>query len=97
MSNKEYTIFITCRGGQTYNINSYNNIIDAKQDLYSMIDLEKRRNRPYYVFNDFYENEYPASLNCKIFCLKERKVTDWEKYSKEEIYHDNIFKFPCKI
>lgn len=33
-----------------------------------MIELEKQRNRAYYV-------EY----HCKYFCIKERKVTEWKK------------------
>lgn len=100
-NSKEYTIFITCKGGKPYSLLTYNNLFEAKQKLYEMIDLEKERRRPYYVFNDFYENEYPASLNCKIFCLKEREITDWENYSEKEKQEDKltngkIYKFPKK-
>lgn len=97
MSSKEYTIFITCNGGKTYNIHVYKDIFEAKNDLYNMIELEKRRNRPYYVHNDFYNNEYPESLNCKIFCLRERIVTDWERYSESVNNINNIYKFPTII
>lgn len=97
MSSKEYTIFITCNCGKTYNIHVYKDIFEAKNDLYNMIELEKRRNRPYYVHNDFYNNEYPASLNCKIFCLRERIVTDWERYSESVNNINNIYKFPTII
>lgn len=69
-------------GGKTYNIHIYDNFFNAQNDLYNMIELEKQRNRPYYVNNDFYDNEYPATLNCKIFCLKERNVSKWEIYKK---------------
>lgn len=100
----EYTIFITCNGGKTYNIRIYNDIFVAKHDLYNMVDLEKRRNRPYYVYNDFFENEYPASLNCKIFCLKERVVSNWEKYldkcnNKMALDNNlnNIYEFPKRF
>ena len=62
---KEYTIFVTCKGGKPYSLLTYNNFYDAKLKLFDMINLERERNRPYYVFNDFYENEYPASLSCK--------------------------------
>ena len=62
-----------------------------------MVNLEKERGRPYYVFNDFYENEYPANLSCKIFCLKERETSDWKKYSEKEFCKNNsgcrIYKF----
>lgn len=43
MSSKEYTIFITCNDGKTYNIHVYKDIFEAKNDLYNMIELEKRR------------------------------------------------------
>lgn len=92
MKNKEYTIFITCNGGKTYNIHVYNDIFEAKNDLYNMVELEKKRHRPYYVYNDFYDNEYPGSLNCKIFCLKERIVSDWEKYSENNNSNNKIIK-----
>lgn len=97
MTNKEYTIFITCKGGKTYNLLVYNSLSEARKKLYDMIDLERERHRPYYVFNDFYENEYPASLNCKIFCLKERNVTDWQKCSADcvrENTYNNVYQFP---
>lgn len=97
MANKEYTIFITCNGGKTYNIHVYNDIFEAKHDLYNMVELEKRRSRPYYVYNDFYNNEYPASLNCKIFCLKERIVSNWEKHSEKINTINNIYEFPKKV
>lgn len=94
MNNKEYTIFITCNGGKTYNIHVYNNFFNAQYDLYNMVELEKKRNRPYYVHNNFFKNEYPASLNCKIFCLKERIVSNWETYTGSTNKYNNIYKFP---
>ncbi len=97
MALKEYTIFITCNGGKTYNIHLYDNIFEAKHDLYSMVELEKKRNRLYYVYNDFYDNEYPASMNCKIFCLKERIVSEWEKYSDVSKNINNIYEFPKNL
>lgn len=80
---KEYTIFCICNGGRPYNLHTYNNLTEAKLKLYDIISLEKDRNRPYYVHNDFFKNEYPASIKCKIFCIKERQVSSWEIYSKE--------------
>lgn len=37
-----------------------------------MIELEKQRNRAYYVDNEFFNNVYPYNI-------KERKVTEWKK------------------
>lgn len=81
---KEYCIYIICNGGKPYYISTYENLELAKIELYRMIELEKIRNRPYYVHNDFYENEYPATINCKIFCIRQRTITDWEIYSQEK-------------
>lgn len=100
MTNKEYTITITCNGGMPYNLCIFKSFNEAMQSLNNMISLEKERHRPYYVFNDFYENEYPASLNCKIFCLKVRNVSDWEKYldnSSFENSYNNVYQFPNKF
>lgn len=90
---KEYCIYIICNGGKPYYISTYESIFAAKARLHEMIALEKERNRPYYVHNDFFENEYPAGLNCKIFCIKERDITDWNIYSElneiKETTNDN--------
>jgi len=97
LANKEYTIFITCNGGMAYSLCTFNSLTDVMNSLKGMIQLENERHRPYYVLNDFYENEYPAFLNGKTFCIKERTVSDWEKYSynttKQETYN-NVYKFP---
>ena len=81
---KEYCIYIMCNGGNPYYIDCYDDLIQTKIRLNELIALEKERNRPYYVHNDFYKNEYPAMLNCKIFCIKQRTITDWEIYSEEK-------------
>lgn len=98
MANKEYSIFITCKGGHSYNLTNYNSFNDALNALKIMISLEQERNRPYYVFNDFYDNEYPASVSSKIFCIKERTVSNWEKYSYNNISKNNnkcnVYQFP---
>lgn len=54
-----------------------------------MIELEKERNRIYYVDNDFYENEYPCSIRCKIFSIRERKVSKWCKYTENQVQRRN--------
>lgn len=97
MTSKEYTIFITCGAAKTYNILVYDSLFEAKRKLFDMVELERERHRPYYVFNDFYENEYPSSIHGKVFCLKERTVTEWEKCSAEcitENTYNNVYKFP---
>lgn len=65
-------------------IHFYNNILSAKQKLYEMIQLEEERGRPYFVDNDFFDNKYPCNLNLKYYCIKEREVSEFLKYSEEE-------------
>ena len=94
MSKIEYTIYCIWNGGTPFYLHTYDSIFKAKQDLYEMIELEKKRNRIYYVDNDFYENEYPCTINCKIFSIKERRVDNWSKYSEKEsdTKNNNIFR-----
>lgn len=97
MTNKEYTIFITCKGGRAYNLCTFKTFPEVIRALEGMIKLENERHRPYYVFNDFYVNEYPANLSGKTFCIKERTVTEWEKYSHKNTFekeYNNIYQFP---
>lgn len=67
MSKIEYTIYCIWNGGTPFYLHTYDSIFKAKQDLYEMIELEKKRNRIYYVDNDFYENEYPCTIPLLIF------------------------------
>lgn len=90
-SREEYTIFCRCGQGKPYNLHTFDNLEVAKIKLYDIISLEQERNRPYYVHNDFYENEYPPTVGCKIFCIKKRTISDWEIYSQleEQLKHNS--------
>lgn len=88
----EYTIFVTCGRCPSYSILSFDNIYECQNKLYDMVDLERERHRPYYVDNDFFNNEYPPTINGKIFCIKERDITEWKRYSKKT-FNNNIIKF----
>lgn len=65
-------------------IHIFNNIDSAKIKLFEMIELENERERPYFVDNDFFNNKYNISTKLKYFCIKEREVSEWEKYSEEK-------------
>lgn len=80
----EYTIYCIYNGGKPFILNTYDNLQIAKIRLYDMISLEKERNRPYYVYNDFYTNEYPSTIHGKFFCIKQREVSEWTVYSENE-------------
>lgn len=89
---KEYSILCIYNGGKPFYLNTFYSLEDAKVKLYDMINLEKERNRAYYVDNDFFENIFPPNLqNCKYFCIKERKCTEWTKVSDER--KNNIIYF----
>lgn len=91
----EYIIYCVYNGGKPFFIHTYDNINNAKIDLYNMIELEKKRNRPYYVDNDFFNNEYSSNVIGKYFCIKQRKVSEFKKYSelKSSYKNNNIVKF----
>lgn len=65
-------------------IHFFNNIESAKIKLYDMIQLEEDRQRPYFVDNDFFDNKYNISTKLKYYCIKEREISEWEKYSEEK-------------
>ena len=94
---KEYSIYIRQGNGKPYTIGTYNSIYDVKIALGNMVRLEEERQRPYYVDNDFWDNSYSLISNLRYFCIKEREVSEWEKYSEvsslEKKQNDNIIYF----
>lgn len=82
---KEYTIFCIYNGGIPFELKRFNNIQEAKNKIYEMIQLEEERKRIYYVDNDFFENKYTLGLqSSKYFCIKERAVSEWIKYEEKK-------------
>ena len=91
---KEYTIYCVYNGGKPFNLLTFKSFNDALIHLYNIIDLEKERNRAYYVDNDFFNNIFPPNLqNLKYFCIKERDVSDWIKYKSISNKKNNIIYF----
>lgn len=91
---KEYAILCINKGGKPYYLQPYYSLEDAKTSLYNIIDLEIKRNRVYYVDNDFFENVFPANIqNSKYLCIKEREVTEWEKTITIQTKKNNIIYF----
>ena len=81
---KEYCIYCIWNGGRPFILDTFNTLDMAKIKLYDMISLEEERQRPYFVDNDFFNNKYSCAGRLKYFCIKERNITEWEKYSKEK-------------
>lgn len=92
---KEYIIYCIYNNGKPFYLKTYDNVELAKIDLYEMIDLEKKRSRPYFVDNDFYNNEYSSNVLGKYFCIKEREVSEFKVYSefKNQEKNNNIIYF----
>jgi len=82
---KEYAILCIYGSGTPFYLDKYDSYEKAKFHLLDMVSLEKERGRPYYVDNDFYENEYTQNVKGKYFCIKERDVTKWEKTYESRI------------
>lgn len=81
---KEYAIYIRQGSGKPYYTLPYKSLLEARNHLTSIIELEEERQRPYYIDNDFFDNKYPNISNLKYVCLKVREVTEWSTYSEEE-------------
>lgn len=80
---KEYSIYIRQGEGTPYIIGTYKDIFSVKTALYDMVSLEEERQRPYFVDNDFFNNQYNIQTKLKYFKIIVRDVTDWEKYSSD--------------
>lgn len=86
---KEYGIYIRQSSGNPYMIHIFNNIDSAKVKLFELVSLEEERGRPYFVDNDFFENRYNIQSKLKYFCIKERDVSEWNKFTTE-IKNENL-------
>ena len=91
---KEYTIEIICRGGKPYLTNIYKSYNECLQALYIMVNLERERNRPYFVNLDNFDNEYKSTVLGKYFSILERDVSSWDKILSENkrIQNEKIFR-----
>lgn len=82
---KQYGIYIRQGSGTPYMIHFFNSINSTKLKLYEMIQLDEERQRAYFVDNDFFVNKYNISTKLKYYSIRVREVSEWEKYSEEEI------------
>lgn len=81
----EYCIYCKYYNGTPFILKSYKTFQEAYNSLMIIISTETKRNRMYYVDNDFFENNYPCLIgSCKYFCIMEREVTDWKKYEEHK-------------
>lgn len=87
---KEYCIYCKWNGGQPFILDTFKTLDSAKVKLLEMIYLEEERSRPYFVDNDFFYNKYSYVGKLKYFCIKERNITEWEKYSEDKTNIENV-------
>ena len=81
---KEFRIIQQHRNGKPFSPWTFNNFESCYSQL--LILIENTGNyfhRDYYVFNNFYENEFTTSASEK-FKIEVRDVGAWETYEKEE-------------
>lgn len=81
---KEFCIYTRYGNGKPFVIHYFDNILNAKLKLYEMISLNEERGRAYFVDNDFFENKYSICEKINYYCIKERNVTEFKKYSELE-------------
>ena len=91
---KEYAIYCICNNGKPYFVKPYDNFFEARQSLGFMIEGCKKNRKPYYVDNDFFENEFPYMVDSGMYySIYEREVTEWEKVFTETKKKNNIINF----
>lgn len=86
---KEYTILCIIDKGPPFTTRIFKSFQDAYNNLMEMIETEEKRNRTYYVDNDFYENKYQIGVHKKYFSIQERQITTWTKYKEEKTTEKN--------
>lgn len=79
---KEYTLYLRHGKAMPFTFSSFKTFESAKAQLYSMIQTEIERGRPFYVDNDFFDNKYDLGSNLYYMCIMEREVGEWHKFSQ---------------
>lgn len=95
---KEYSIYCIYGSGMPFYLSTYNSYYEAYTKLLDMIALEEKRNRPFFIDNNFYNNKFIKGMpHMKYFSIHVRDVSEWEKYD-EQIHNskNNIIYFNKK-
>ena len=76
---EEYCIFVQNGVCPQYEATiHFQNFQQAYLRMLDMVELERKRKRPYYVDNKDYINEYTKAIIGKTFTIKVREYTEWE-------------------
>lgn len=87
---KEYCIEVMHGRGEPYLVQSYKSVRDAKIALDNMLVIYSNRRKTFYVDNDFFNNKFENLISGDYFCIKEREVTEWVKYSEQSTIKNNL-------
>ena len=89
----EYAIY--CRVGQA--LPYIQTILNSMEDvMLRIVEIEKKHNHYgqfFYIDNDFYDNKYSLSYNCTYYKILRRPVSDWEEFTTNETYFNNVINF----
>lgn len=81
---KEYRIIKQHRNAKPYSLWTFNTFEACYLQLLTLIESTGNYfHRDYYVFNDFYKNEFTTEASDK-FRIEVRDVGEWETYSEEK-------------
>ena len=76
---KEYCIFVQNGCCPQYEATvHFQNFQQAYLRMLDMVEQERKRNRPYFVDNKDYQNEYTKAIIGKTFTIKLREYTEWQ-------------------
>lgn len=87
---EEYRIVVQNGSGKPYSVWTFDNFDSCYYKLLDMIRSQCTwSNKEYYVFNDFYNNEYPPFVNARKYTIEHRKVSDWKIYKEKKQKNKN--------
>lgn len=79
---KEYTLLLRRGQAKPYTLGTFKTLEGAKMKLNDMVDLEIKRNRAFFVDNDYYNNIYEFDTNIFYLCILERECSSYKKVAE---------------
>lgn len=73
-------------------IHIFDNFNSAFQKLELLISYDEERGRQYFVDNSFFNNKYDLLPDLTYYCIKEREVSKWDKFSNFSNSNDKKYK-----
>ncbi len=76
----QYTLQIQIKNGSPYIIGSFDSFDILLSILQEKINKDKHYRRPFYVYNNFFNNVYDESIAISKYKVFIRSCSDWEEY-----------------